>query len=50
MTLLECINSGLFYLDGGTGSVLQGMGLQPGELPELWNLTRPEDIITLGRS
>ena len=50
MTLLECINSGMFYLDGGTGSVLQGMGLQPGELPELWNLTRPEDIITLGRS
>ena len=42
MTLLECINSGMFYLDGGTGSVLQGMGLQPGELPELWNVLRGE--------
>ncbi|MBQ9062862.1 MAG: homocysteine S-methyltransferase family protein [Eubacterium sp.] len=37
------------YCDGGTGSVLQAKGLKGGELPERWNLTRPEDIIDLAR-
>ncbi len=50
MKLLDCIQSGIFYLDGGTGSCLQAEGLRPGELPELWNLTKPEIIIRLGKS
>lgn len=50
MKILECVNHGIFYLDGGTGSYLQALGLAPGELPELWNLTRPEDIVSLGRA
>ena len=50
MNLMECINSGLFYLDGGTGSCLQAAGLRPGELPELWNLSHPEEIVRLGKS
>ena len=33
--------------DGGTGSVLQARGLKGGELPETWNLIRPEEIIAL---
>ena len=33
-----------FYLDGGMGTELQARGLAPGEIPELWNLTRPDDI------
>ena len=33
--------------DGGTGSILQSKGLKGGELPETWNLKRPEDIIDL---
>lgn len=33
--------------DGGTGTILQSKGLKGGELPELWNLKRPEDIIEL---
>ncbi|MBR0397959.1 MAG: homocysteine S-methyltransferase family protein [Eubacterium sp.] len=37
------------YCDGGTGSVLQAKGLKGGELPERWNLTRPDDIIDLAR-
>lgn len=32
------------FLDGGMGTQLQDRGLQPGETPELWNLTRPDDI------
>ena len=50
MNVLDCVNSGIFYLDGGTGSYLQAMGLQPGELPELWNLNRPEAIVGLGKA
>ena len=33
--------------DGGTGTILQAKGLKGGELPETWNLKRPEDIIAL---
>jgi 5-methyltetrahydrofolate--homocysteine methyltransferase len=32
------------FLDGGMGTQLQARGLQPGEVPELWNLSRPDDI------
>ena len=32
------------FLDGGMGTQLQARGLAPGEIPELWNLTRPDDI------
>ena len=32
------------FLDGGMGTQLQARGLQPGETPELWNLSRPDDI------
>lgn len=30
--------------DGAMGSLLQAAGLVPGESPELWNVTRPDDI------
>ena len=35
------------YFDGGTGTVLQAMGLPAGTPPELWNLTHPEKITAL---
>ena len=35
---------GMLFLDGGMGTQLQAKGLQPGEVPELWNLTRPDDV------
>lgn len=50
MNLLECVKSGLFYMDGGTGSYLQAKGLKPGEFPELWNITHPDVITELGKS
>ena len=34
----------LVFLDGGMGTQLQERGLKPGETPELWNLSRPDDI------
>ncbi|MDO5131918.1 MAG: homocysteine S-methyltransferase family protein [Eubacteriales bacterium] len=45
--LLERLGKEWLFFDGGTGSVLQQKGLKGGELPETWNLTRPEDIIDL---
>ncbi len=48
--LKERIGRERLYFDGGTGSVLQGLGLKGGELPERWNLTRPADIAGLHRS
>ena len=35
------------FCDGGTGTILQAKGLRGGELPETWNLERPEEIIDL---
>ncbi len=35
------------YFDGGTGTVLQAMGLPAGTPPEVWNLTEPEKVIAL---
>ncbi len=32
------------WWDGGTGSLLQAAGLKPGELPETWNLSHPEEV------
>lgn len=37
----------ILFFDGATGSVLQGRGLKPGELPEIWNIEKPEEIIQL---
>lgn len=47
---LEKLGKERLFCDGGTGSVLQGKGLAGGELPERWNLTRPDDIVDLARS
>ena len=46
----ELLQQGLVYLDGGTGTMLQSMGLEPGELPELWNLSHPDRILSLHRA
>ncbi len=50
MQLKEYLNSNFVYFDGGTGTVLQSMGLRPGERPEDWNLSHPERITALHRA
>ena len=45
--LLERLGKEWLFFDGGTGTILQEKGLKGGELPERWNLSRPEDIIDL---
>ena len=38
------------FLDGGMGTLLQEAGLKPGELPERWNVTHPEEIIRIQKN
>lgn len=40
----------MVYLDGGMGTLLQKSGLQPGELPERWNISHPEVIKEIHKS
>ena len=42
--LLERLGKELLYFDGGMGTLLQREGLQPGELPEVWNMERGDVI------
>lgn len=44
MNVLEKINSGLVYIDGAMGSLLQKGHLAPGEFAENLNITKPEII------
>ena len=44
MKILDTIAKRVLVLDGGMGTQLQLRGLRPGEVPELWNLNRPDDI------
>ncbi len=48
--ITELIKEKRLYLDGGMGTLLQAMGLQPGEKPELWNINHPERIINTHRA
>ena len=47
--LLERLGKELLYFDGGMGTLLQERGLQPGELPETWNLLHAEEIREIHR-
>ena len=42
MGILEELGKRILFFDGGTGSLLQANGLKPGELPETWNLLKPD--------
>ena len=47
MNITEELKKSFLFFDGGTGSVLQSKGLQPGQRPEDWNLSQPDKIIAL---
>ena len=50
MNILDYMKDHFLFLDGGMGTLLQEAGLQPGELPERWNVTHPEEIIRIQKS
>lgn len=49
MKITEYIKNNVLILDGGMGTLLQGMGLTAGELPERWNISHPESIVDIHR-
>lgn len=50
MELRTKLEQGLLYLDGGFGTMLQANGLQPGELPETWNILHPDTIVAIHKA
>lgn len=50
-TIAEELKDGKTLIsDGAWGTFLQQMGLQPGECPELWNLTHPDEVLKIAQS
>lgn len=47
--LKDILGKRLLFFDGGLGTLLQERGLKAGELPEIWNLERKEDLKTVHR-
>ncbi|MCR5120529.1 MAG: homocysteine S-methyltransferase family protein [Lachnospiraceae bacterium] len=47
MNIREKLEKGFVFFDGGFGTLLQAAGLKPGELPERWNLEKPDTITKL---
>ena len=50
MKILDAIKNKRLYFDGGTGTVLQGMGLPSGTPPESWSISHPEKITALHKA
>lgn len=50
MEILDELGKKILFCDGGLGSLLQERGLKPGELPETWNLTKPEVLIDIHKA
>jgi len=50
-TITSTVKSGkILVSDGAWGTFLHQKGLQAGSCPELWNLTRPDDVQDIARS
>ena len=47
--ILEALGKKILFFDGGMGSMLQTKGMTPGENTDVWNFTRPEDIVDVHR-
>lgn len=47
MKITDYLEENLLFLDGGMGTLLQEKGLPAGELPERWNISHPEEIISI---
>ena len=50
MNILDFSKDHILFLDGGMGTLLQSQGLQPGELPERWNISHPDAITAIHRA
>ena len=49
MDILNYLKDNIVIMDGGMGTLLQGEGLLPGELPEVWNISHKDVIRRLNK-
>lgn len=45
LNILNELGKKMLFFDGGMGTMLQAKGSLPGEITELWNITRPDDVL-----
>ncbi len=50
MNFKDFLKDNIVLLDGGMGTLLQEAGLQPGEHPELWNISHADKIVDIQTS
>ena len=50
MTFRKFLQNNIVLLDGGMGTLLQEKGLAPGEHPERWNLTHPDEVTNIHKA
>ncbi len=50
MNICDLLRNEIVIFDGGMGTMLQRAGLQPGQLPEYWNLSHPEVVQSVHRA
>ncbi|MCI9176266.1 MAG: dihydropteroate synthase [Lachnospiraceae bacterium] len=50
MNFLDRLKKELLFFDGAMGTMLQKQGIQPGELPEVWNMTKEDVILNIHKS
>lgn len=50
MGVFDELGKRMLFCDGGMGSLLQERGLATGELPETWNLKKPEVLIEIHKA
>lgn len=50
MNIKEYLNNNILFLDGAMGTQLQLAGLASGEASELWNITRPDEVIKVHKA
>ena len=44
MGIRDVFGKELLFFDGAMGTMLQAAGLEPGEIPDLWNITHPDAV------
>ncbi len=47
MSIKDELKNARLYMDGSMGTLLQELGLRPGELPERWNILHKQEIIRI---
>lgn len=48
--LRDWLQNGILMTDGAWGTELQARGLEPGSVPDLWNLSHPESVEAVARA